>query len=293
MTIITVEPPRTGLNNQRMCLLGLIGLAQDSGARALVPSHLVDYAPAPKKPGEKIVPMDDVPTWEVINEASFRDYTRDLPVVFDQPADQVLTMQTCFTRGTAELRKRDASTAAYLRGTAAAAPLAEHARAINEFLSTFGTVTALQLRIERDWREYLLRRFGQETITESEHLTADPKTILSKVVDSGLPTTVWACCDETDLVESTDELKQIGKELGVRLLFKSDLPPELAYPERRILQSVIDFAVALAAPVYVGLTRSTFSNAIALHRRLGLITGDQYVYNAPSPLVQPARLATP
>ena len=142
----------------------------------------------------------------------------------------------------------------------------------------------LQLRIEKDWRRYIGKKVPEFGLLPGEVMLLDAKSIFRKIAETeslSAYRNVYACCDEADLEEEVAEIKADAKEFGLDLLFKSDVVKEnnIEIPSSRFLMSVIDFDVALRASIYVGLTRSTFSNALAYVNSNGRF-GVHYIYNA-------------
>ncbi|MBA8904881.1 hypothetical protein [Aminobacter ciceronei] len=273
MKKLTVEPLVTGLNNQRLCLLGLVRSAADQDAEAVIPSELVDFTPVPKR--GQVRHTGRLPIWDIFDREAVEDGLSDLAVSFEGTAD-MLTMQECFRRGSDALKSDYERSSAILRAFRPSKIVTEHA---NRVVAWLGDFTALQLRIERDWREYVLRKFGADGVySDGEYLTTDPDDIFVRVTFTpDISETIWACCDEDDLVEPKDTLKRIAEKYGLRLVFKSDLPSHLAYPAHRLTRSAIDFAVAVNSPAYIGLTRSTFSEMVGIYRP----GGRNFAYNIP------------
>ena len=261
LKVLAVEPIHSGLNNQRLALLGLFEIARERSAAVRLPDEVYDFIPVPKG-AARISPM--TPIWEILDKETFMAAVQGCPLSTDAPAE-TLTMQECFTRGARTVRRAGPGSFAerFILGFRAARPLRDLADHITHFVEDHDAF-ALQLRIERDWREYILRKTGTlEAVTDNEHLTVDPAVIFAKCAATphlAKFKAIWACCDEDDLTLSKTEIKAAGASHGYQILFKTDLPQHVELPASRLRRSMIDFEVCLSAQAYVGLGRSTFSN---------------------------------
>ena len=283
--VLAVEPISSGLNNQRLALLGLFEIAREREAAVRLPRELVDWTPVPRDPGTP-PQHPSVPIWEVLDEVAFMAAVRLCPLSSDTPTE-TLTMQECFRRGAhASRQARPGSFAErFILGFRAARPLRDIADRVTDFLKERDAF-ALQLRIERDWREYILRKTGTlEAVTDDEQLTVDPAVIFAKCAatpELAEFKAIWACCDEDDLTQPKAEIKAAGRDHGYQILFKTDLPSTVDLPTSRLRRSMIDFEVCLSAPAYVGLGRSTFSNTLDFIANANEDRRSQFRYDLPS-----------
>jgi hypothetical protein len=130
---------------------------------------------------------------------------------------------------------------------------------------SLGIDTAVQLRIEADWREHsakVLERFGG-----AESYYFDFLKIMSKVGKT-FPELrrVYVTADEKSMPVSKHEIRTacLG-QFGIDLLWKSDLLPAALVEDLTPLDlSLIDYEIARRCPRFVGLTRSTFSNMLGV-----------------------------
>ncbi|MFW2831520.1 hypothetical protein [Sphingomonas sp. ID0503] len=175
-----------------------------------------------------------------------------------------------------------------MRALVAARPLQDMAAAITQWLAGQAPLgrtgcVGLQLRIERDWQNYIRRKKVAERIDSSrEMVTTNPHVILGKLRRTPAfaeTTTVWACCDEGDLTVPKSELRRIAADHGLKLLFKTDLPAEIVLPDSPIKRSMIDYALCRNLPCYVGLTRSSFSNSLFNEARWNGEGSEHWAYN--------------
>lgn len=288
MGVIDIIPVDSGLNNQKLALLGLAAIAQEEGKRLRLPEMLVDFTPMPR--GVQ-APRVELPISSVFDTVKLTEILREHNLLAEGPATETRSYQECFKAGNAVVRRlttsRDFSGAfasQFLRAFHPAPALALIAQKALKKLPLPQTL-ALQLRIERDWREYLLRksRAGELSSPNVEELSTDPGRILSKVSachDLAGRSVIFACCDEDDLEQSHAELRQIAAEHRYQLVFKSDIIGS-STPSSRLMRSVVDFSICLELDAYIGLSRSTFSNMLCLVKATSDPHPQHYIYNTP------------
>lgn len=154
---------------------------------------------------------------------------------------------------------------------------------IEDIFTRNGIEVVAQFRIESDWLrhcDYTL----QHELTEPEdyHLSFDQ--IVAKIVRT-LPDVkkILVLCDEAAVSIPKSEMADICRtRFGVELFWKSDFLTRFEMVKLHNLElSIIDFELALCSKHYVGLTRSTFSNAVTATKYILTgkpVTGD-YIYN--------------
>jgi hypothetical protein len=286
--IVGTEILQVGLNNQRIAIAGLVALSHQNNFVAKIPEYLVEFTP---KDGKLLSALDEIPIWEVFDRETFGKIT-DEHMTLTLEASESIGMWDCFRNGAAAIT-RCLSTAEEVRGDRAALSNIMHTIANRDLQSIADQISgwldpqqtlALQLRIERDWQEHLLRKFGSINFRdERNHTTVDPNIIFAKLratKEFSKISKVWACCDEADLTIEKDELKEVGRKFNFEILFKTDLPKEYALPNSRVKSSMIDFAICLNMQNYVGLNLSTFSNLLfIMNKKVGKKEVDHYVYN--------------
>jgi hypothetical protein len=292
LAVFTAEPFFTGLNNQRMCLVGLFELARQRGAQVRMLPQLLDHIPREEPQQALIDPFD------LFDRDRFQAVAG--PMLAPAPGGEepeLIAMGDCFAAGGSALKLgREGSFAIELMlALTAAPPLQACATRLASWLGSVAQagrdgLVALQLRIERDWRLYLQRKnVWSRTDPRKEFLTVDPADIFRKLrATPGFERTsaIWACCDEDDLVETKQELKAIASGFGLELLFKSDLPDEIVLPASPIMRSMVDFTVCRMLPCYVGTTRSTFSNMQANTSRWQGDRNEHWIYSNPEPAMR-------
>lgn len=300
--VVSVDPIGAGLNNQRLVLVGLAARAIEDGDLVLLPPVTKDFLPVTAGSKACSIPLaqvfDTVATEKVLE--SFQLLAQDLDL--DGRVSVEHSYHELFRYGGHALNAHVAGripvsesfVLQLLHATAAAPPLQLQAQRVVEWLGA--GALALQLRVEADWRRHIAAHTemrGDITLP-GEELTTDPRRILAKLratPELDAYSSIFVCCDEEDLVEPKEDLRSAARRLGLKLVFKDDLP--IAPQTSRLRQSAVDFLVAAAMPVFVGTTRSTFSNQNALYRSTihGTWSHDpgNYIWNAASDICVPRR----
>lgn len=285
---VAIKTLNSGLNNQRIALAGLAFLAMERKTQWVMPTTAVNFSPEAEKPANV---YQEIPVWELFDAEVFAASLS--PHQLSQAApDEVLGMELCFGTGSRVLKELLTRTTpaheaarSTLMGLVGASSLRKHAKRIADWLPprTF----ALQLRIERDWREYLVAKYGTTEIDGPDGFsTCDPEVLAHRIARSQLPQGhIWACCDEADLVHQKDDIKASFAKYGFLLLFKSDLPADLDYPPERVKRAMIDFEICRLMQVYVGLRKSTFSETLWLGNLWQSRGATHYVFDAPGELL--------
>jgi hypothetical protein len=159
-------------------------------------------------------------------------------------------------------------------------------RAFKEF--AFGALcidTAVQLRIEADWREHVAQAL-QPRLGDTEDNGIGFAEIMAKVRNTfpGLRM-VYVTADEASMPAPKEEIRAACRDrFGLEPVWKTDLLPDAF--RRRLTPldlSLIDFEMAKACPRFVGLTTSTFANMLALEKLAETrqpVRG-HYIYNHP------------
>lgn len=280
MNVVSVDELRGGLNKQKMILAGLFVLARSKAAKVLLPLHIVNFMPTTE--GYKREPLLFS---EVFDRDAFLNAVPPGMIACDSDElTEVLSWKACFESGGQALDRSDDLAVNVVTHLVASNKLQKTADQIVEWLRPF-KVFALQLRIERDWQEYLVKKFGASNlIIEDQEITVDVDRIFRKCKNTQSLFDydyIWCCCDEDDLLLSIEEIKAKGTSAGYKLYFKTDLPEHIRMPNERTKRSAIDFAVCIGLSHYVGLSRSTFSNQLFLmsENRKCIKGAKHYIYN--------------
>ena len=249
-----------GLSNQRLAMLGLLSIARDEGAWARFPSQMVDFVPrlGSVEPERFLFPALFDLKW-------FRSALEN-EKVSGNPPTRVVPFSDAFIRGTAECfcEAPKPFVSRFMTGLRAAEPLRQIAKQIMGWLPMSRTV-ALQLRIERDWQEYLKRLSAEGRDNGSKECITDVDEIFRRIRGSQILEdydTIWACCDESDLIITKKAIQESAARHGFSIFLHSDLPQGILMPRALLMQSMIDYTICSECSVYVGLERSTFSKTL-------------------------------
>lgn len=285
--VLTYGHNRGGLNNQKLALFGMFLTARRTGVRRIVLPEF--FAADPNRFSGRAVPFD-----QVFDPDRLRDFAAryDMEILPDTPPDdeggwEYFNLASTYLSHNMAARNLGADDFCcdFLRAMEPRIMQSGLAgRLRDDVFSDRGVQVTLQLRVEIDWV-----RYTSASLVPSHSAIEEPElsfvTIIRKTRE-GLPVSeggIFVTCDEAYLPFGKPVIRDvIKKELGVELIFKSDL---LTTNERRGLSrldlSLLDFEMAVAAPFYVGQSRSTFSNLVALERyaRSRAPVTSHYIYN--------------
>ncbi len=247
----TPRAVRAGLNNQRIALLGLCGIARDQGGAANMPTTLVDFSAQQRDHGRVSFP-------EVFDRDALYEWMSGSGIMAtNNPEAMDVEWRACFDRGAKlwEAREEEQFVSGFLKGMRGAPALRETAAAIAEHL---GPHTGfVQLRVEHDWQEHARRKM--EGGRPGFVLT--PGEIFGKIANTSETAQYrrwFAFCDLSALPWTTDEIKEeISSSYGIEVVFKSDLPEQFLLPESSLINASLDFEIALNGHTYVGLGLDT------------------------------------
>ncbi|QRE73080.1 O-fucosyltransferase family protein [Methylobacterium aquaticum] len=150
-----------------------------------------------------------------------------------------------------------------------------------------GIAHVVQMRIERDWHHHVQTRVDPEVgHNEDNRHSAESIARKLRATHPGGASKLYIVCDEAALVEGKDEIRRSLRETyDIEAFWKSDLLEIFQSGDATLLErSLVDFEIALAAEVFVGTSRSTFSGMAALERfaQTGH-RGNHSIYNALGP----------
>ncbi len=270
-----------GLSNQRLAMLGLLSIARDEEAFARFPSQMVDFMPrvGDERPSRFLFP-------DLFDLEAFRLATAKEAVSLELPT-RLIPFSEAFPRGVADCFNPapQSYVVNFTTGLTASKPLLQIVERLVGWLP-MSKMLAVQLRIERDWQNYLKRLRDEGRDDGSHDDTTDVAEILAKIRRSpqldGFDT-IWACCDEADLTVSKADLKRVGFRFGFNLMFQSDIPKEIELPSILLMRSMIDYSICLRSLVYVGLHRSTFSRTLSRIAQWTGVSTMHFSYSKPGP----------
>ncbi len=280
----------SGLNNQKLALLGLVLTAWHTGPRRIALPALCNYdlhddsrTPMPFGHSYDAQPFGafaarhgiDI-AWADAVDGLGNDYFAAVPALIGADVTEgrfgPAHMVCDFYRGLVP----------HLRHSALLRRLAE------TVFRARGIRIVAQLRIEQDWVVYAADTL-QNLIGPSEDHAPGFQQIIAKIRNT-LPdweAGIYVVCDEAALPLPKEEIRAVVRaEQGVDLVWKSDfLPPDDWREMLAIHRSILDFEMASLAPTFVGLTRSTFSNLVTLElfARTRRQVTNHYIYNLPGP----------
>jgi len=150
-----------------------------------------------------------------------------------------------------------------------------------------GVRVVAHLRIENEWTWHAEHQLRPK-VGEAEDSAPSFKNVIAKIYNT-LPDnpSIYVVCDEAGLPLAKDEIRGIVKrEFDIDLFWKSDFMSDEDLSKLSVLdESIFNFEMAVAAELFIGHSRSTFSNMVALEKyaRTGQPVKDHYVYNVIGP----------
>lgn len=277
MKIYSVADIPSGLNNQKLVLIGLCHIAIEDGAKVKLPLRIVDFSPRPKFIRKQFpdgyLAFNDVFDLKQLHSAL---YENDL--FCEHPATFNVDFHTAFRVGVTAVRairgscQKQSLASDLLIALRPAPHLTELASFMWSEIKGLQHLVGVQLRIERDWVEYLERKGDFNT-------PRTPAEIFRIMTDKFRGANLLLCCDEDDLLVSKSSILESAHNFGFQAFFKSDLKASHLLPNSRLQRSVIEFDICLKLSQYVGLSRSTFSNMLALYHYCANVDALHYQYD--------------
>jgi hypothetical protein len=145
------------------------------------------------------------------------------------------------------------------------------------------------LRIESDWISHAENIKSKDPAQNDAGLSA--VDIIAKIQHTMRDEceTIYVVCDEANLPVPKDEIRaEIFRRFGISLIWKSDiLTPEELAPLSILDLSIIDFEMSVRAPLFAGVSHSSFSNLVNLESfcRTRHQPQGHYIYNLPGDLL--------
>lgn len=291
-----------GLNNQKICLLGLLAMGKQRNQPVYLPDfYLQDqqsYVSDVRDGAKGGVPQRDerrVRLGEVYRLEALLAFAREQGIsVLDGPPIGVHGGWNFFQAGGEAVGKAGPFGNAFTRGFFAS--LISCMRETSAFADIKGTLSergidvVLQCRIEQDWAMHT--KIHRDEPLQSADEVPGLMDILAKM-ERTLPSEarrgLYLVNDEAGLPVPKDVIrKAVADRFGFPVYWKSDLLPDVltAYPS--LLLSMLDFEIAVSSGIFVGTTVSSFSNLVTFERfvRTGQPVRDHFIYNAPSLLLE-------
>lgn len=285
--VVTYTPVRGGLNNQKLALLGLVKLAKREGYAVSIPM-LSDYR------GETLS-ASLVPFGSVYEEDQFVSFLKRFGVAVSR-ADPTITLRSwdCFSNAFTEVDgDNDAKIPEHVTSFILSLRLTSRLQSVVDGIcrkldDLQSEPIGCQLRVEKDWKAHtqtLATRVKSGTIQLEDFGIGAPE-ILSKVrrtPDLQNAKILYAALDQYQLSESLPDLKERARLLDFELWCKTDFEFVDLAALTRIDASCVDFEVCRRCNVFVGNTRSTFANLMALTHYADHGESESvrdYIYNA-------------
>jgi hypothetical protein len=284
--------PGGGINNQKMAIAAACLDARENGLKLVLPM---------------ITQMDQMnggcepqPFGAVFDERKIREFAQrhEIEIIEEpEPAGYAGNYETYFWQmyrifETELFQGRETPREAFLKDFFnSLEPLVTRLPALpvirqNVFESPVETV-AVQLRVERDWRKHCVENLPKMAGPEEE--TFVPFRRIMEKIKYSLPGTkrIFAMCDEAALPVSPQILRDFCfSQYQIYLVFKSDFLSRAQMAALKPVNlSLLDFEMAMAAEVFVGTSRSTFSNLVALQKHCANANAPvrHFIYNRAGP----------
>lgn len=284
---LTLTPFAAGLNNQRLALLGLVIAAQEQG-RAVTLPPLLDY-----RHGDATSPARAL--GDILDEPGFIAAIEACDVLVQrtagaEPLDPTAMM--ALGSGTVADRRRNGDMAGFTRlcrllaAMRPAPRLADRAERLLAWLATRRIDTGCAMRIERDWLYWAQVHAGEDRVDPGGVLYLEHGAILAKIART-LPDlrAIYVTVNEDDLPAPREVIRAEARERhDIELLFRSDGPAVAA--DGPLEGATIDFAVALALPRFIGMTRSSYFTLLGLTAHGEGRAADHWLYNNRGPLLK-------
>lgn len=285
MNKVYVAPRKTaGLNNLKMVMVGMSEVARRENEAFYFPQQVFDFTPTDDSIGSEYIPIEDVFSVESLVEHFKPALHANGQLVGLGNADYLSAAQSSIDQDVGQANIARNATARAFSAFIAAEPLQREIDRIAAALPD-GTC-ALQLRIERDWQEYAVRKGWVDGDTSSgSEIVTNHLRIFDKIsATDAISRTIFVCCDEDDLLISKDEITKDAEERGLTLIFKSSFNTPF---QSRLQKCVIDFGVCLKLNNYIGTARSTFSNILCMVKAAEIDDNPyHYVFDAKSEKVE-------
>ncbi|HQT38163.1 MAG TPA: hypothetical protein PK231_01975 [Acidocella sp.] len=279
-----------GLNNQKYALFGLFNKARSMNRPVVLPDFVIFDAKSEHK--------DKVPFSSVYSVDHLVRFAHAFGMeILDQPPIENDNGWHCFIGGTFvmgwEGKKGPGSlddfTCQFFRS------LVPHITSTPLFKKLARTIyldhgigVVAQLRIENDWLD-VSKQAEATNSPEKDDYKITFLDILSKINYSigNFSKKIYVVCDEANLPVSKEVIREtVASQFDISLIWKSDIFSKAELDQLSLLDlSIIDFEMSVRAPLFVGLSLSTFSNLACFETfcRTGTPATDHYIYNCPGP----------
>lgn len=285
MKPIYIAPRRTaGLNNLKMVIFGMMELAKRDNGGYFLPQQFFDFTPTEEGIGDQYLPAEDVFDLDALNRFFSASSDQDGELKRLGNAEYLDAAKAAIAADAGESGISRNQTAQAFASFLPAKPLQNAVDQI--FFQLPRDTCALQLRIERDWQEYAVRKGWVDGGSAAGcEVVLNHRRIFDKIAATPhIPKNIFVCCDEEDLPVSKEEIINDAQTRGLNLIFKSTFKTPF---QSRLQKSVIDFGVCLKLETYIGTPRSTFSNILCMAKATSSAGHpDHYVFDAKANVVR-------
>jgi hypothetical protein len=286
-----------GINNQKLALLGLFATAWQFGPRRVALPLITDFDVSAAVKAR-------VPFGEAFDPIVLRRFASRLGIeAITMPQPPPGRFGDYFRLGCEFLTESAAVTRPDANGFCSdffrhLCPLIAHSEIMDrlqrEVFEARGVQVVLHLRIEKDWAQYA-RTSLYPVLGKREEYAPSFQRVMEKVAAS-LPEAsrgVYVACDEGDLPVTRDFMRQTAlRDFSIELVWKSDiLDGPGSVGRSSLVNSLLDFEMALKSPIFVGLTRSTFSNLVTYEKYSRTYDGGirHFIYDTNQSLLFPRK----
>lgn len=281
--MIKTSPFNSGLNNQKISLLGYALIALRTNNKLILPTSIFDFTPGKMNQLIHINKVFNIRIIEnILDKYNLKNNLEVTKIIENNPSDM-------FRLGATALAKLDQNAIENEKGfiedfLKSFKPNDAIQVTIKKIISDLKITTSLQLRIEKDWINYLKKRNSLNNLMPHEEIPLCAESIFEKIRGTEALCNlkkIYICCDEDDLSKDINEVKAKANMFDMELIFKENiLKLGIQLPESRLIRSVIDFEIALESQSFIGLSRSTFSNLVCFCRNYSRDDkADHYIYN--------------
>lgn len=278
---VGMDCPREGLNNQRIALYGLLAYCMENNKYVSIPNYCIDHIPKPflkSKSFPEILRYCNQLFYYYLRSKLFKPRI-SLAKVFSFNSDnslhchatpsQILPFKQALYIGFDKLASiaHSEDYKRLFRSISFAPNISSIVTDVLCFSNSFanGAYNCISLRLEKDWLRYI----------NSKSFVGDPSeiclftksNILNQMVELFQATGVnsfYCCFDHNDLPFPFEQFRIEANSRGIFAFSKRDLEFTRTLPTSSLASASIDYIIALHSVAYLGSTRSTFSNLIAL-----------------------------
>lgn len=269
-----------GLTNQKIAILGLVYRALDLKKNIFIPD-IRSYDPSLKGIDNATQKFH-----EIFDQSTFDKFLHDVNLrSCSDLADEVDAVKM-FENGATLVRfactDQQSVAKSYFASIRPSAPLVHTINsAADHVFNKLGVRHILQFRFESDWVSYVRNhvkphRFEDNSISINRIFTRLFATLADR------PKSIYFTCHEPSIALNKNDIKDyIFKNFSCEVFFKSDIPVDGLSTASFAEQTVIDFELALRAPVFIGTCRSTFANMLSTTKYAIQNNDDfeHYIYN--------------